>query len=94
MDAFIYFLIHNIRNLGLMVPKGLMFPISAVMVKDMVDYDASLETFSSPLLSCIDYQLDEMGKKRIENDTALFILYIYGFDEPSRSSVRLCNQNS
>lgn len=70
------FLIHNILNLGLMVPKGLMFPVSAVMLKNMVDYDASLETFSSPLLSCIDYQLDEMGKMRVENDTALYYKYM------------------
>ena len=35
-----------------------------------VDYDASLESFSRPLLQLIDYRLDEMGQMTVENDTA------------------------
>ncbi|SMG63106.1 Filamentation induced by cAMP protein Fic [methanotrophic bacterial endosymbiont of Bathymodiolus sp.] len=47
-----------------------MFPVSAVMLKNPADYDASLEAFSRPLLGLIDYQLDEMGQMTVENDTA------------------------
>ena len=59
-----------------MVPRGLMFPISAVMLKNPADYDASLEAFSRPLLQLIDYRLDELGHMTVENDTACWYRYM------------------
>lgn len=59
-----------------MVPKGLMFPISAVMLKHREDYDKSLEAFSKPLLQVIDYQLDEMGIMTVESESNLWYSYI------------------
>ena len=70
------FLIHNILSLREMVPHGLIFPVSAVMLKNSTDYDASLEAFSRPLLQHIDYQLDEMGQMSVENDTACWYQYM------------------
>ena len=70
------FLIHNILSLQEMVPRGLMFPVSAVMLKNPIDYDASLEAFSRPLLQLIDYQLDEMGQMTVENDTSCWYQYM------------------
>ncbi|MBU1196790.1 MAG: Fic family protein [Proteobacteria bacterium] len=70
------FLIHNILSLQEMIPRGLMFPISAVMLKNPTNYDASLEAFSRPLLQHIDYRLDEMGKMTVENDTASWYQYM------------------
>ena len=70
------FLIHNILSLQGVVPPGLMFPVSAVMLKNSGDYDASLEAFSNPLLQLIDYRLDEMGKMSVENDTACWYQYM------------------
>ncbi len=70
------FLIHNILSLQGMVPAGLMFPISAVMLKHPADYDASLEAFSRPLLSQVEYTLDEMGEMIVENDTACWYQYM------------------
>jgi Fic family protein len=70
------FLIHNILSLQEMVPRGLMFPVSAVMLKNPADYDASLEAFSRPLLGLIDYRLDEMGEMTVENDTACWYQYM------------------
>jgi hypothetical protein len=70
------FLIHNILSLQEMVPRGLMFPISAVMLKNPVDYDASLEAFSRPLLGLINYRLDELGQMTIEDDTACWYQYM------------------
>jgi len=64
------FLIHNILATRGMTPRGLMFPISAVMLKDPIKYDKSLESFSQPLLQLIDYRLDEWGKLSVDNDTA------------------------
>ncbi len=70
------FLIHNILSLQEMVPRGLMFPVSAVMSKNPADYDASLEAFSRPLLQLIDYRLDEMGQMTVDNDTACWYQYM------------------
>jgi len=70
------FLIHNILSLQKMVPTGLMFPVSAVMLKNPADYDVSLETFSRPLLQLIDYKIDKMGRMTVENETACWYRYI------------------
>jgi len=70
------FLIHNILSLHGTFPPGLMFPISAVMFKNSTEYDASLEVFSRPLLQLIDYQLDNMGRMAVQNDTAIWYQYI------------------
>lgn len=70
------FLIHNIFSLKKMVPRGLMFPVSAVMLKQGADYDDSLEAFSKPLLQLIDYRLDEMGQMSVENDTVDLYRYM------------------
>jgi hypothetical protein len=59
-----------------MVPRGIMFPISAVMLKNPEDYDRSLEAFSRPLLQIIDYRLDEMGKMTVENESACWYSYM------------------
>ena len=53
-----------------------MFPVSAVMLKNPGDYDASLEAFSRPLSRLIDYQLDDTGKMRVENETACWYQYM------------------
>lgn len=70
------FLIHNVLALQGLLPKGLMFPISATMLKNLAEYDASLESFSRPLLQFIDYHLDEMGQMEVENDTSHWYRYI------------------
>ena len=70
------FLIHNILSLQNMVPRRLMFPISAVMLKHPEDYDRSLEAFSRPLLQIIDYRLDEMGRMTVEQESASWYSYM------------------
>jgi hypothetical protein len=70
------FLIHNILSITGLVPKGLMFPVSAVMLKSPADYDASLEAFSRPLLRLVDYTLDDAGHMLVENETSCWYRYI------------------
>jgi hypothetical protein len=70
------FLIHNMLSLKGMVPHGLIFPVSAVILRNSADYDASLEAFSRPLLQLIDYRLDEMGQMTVENNTACWYQYM------------------
>ncbi len=70
------FLIHNILAIRGMVPQGLMFPVSAAMLKNPQEYDASLEAFSRPLLQFIDYRLDEFGQMEVNNETVSWYQYI------------------
>lgn len=70
------FLIHNILSIQGMVPKGLMFPVSAVMLKNPADYDGSLESFSRPLMQLTKYSLDELGQMIVHNDTACWYRYM------------------
>ena len=53
-----------------------MFPVSAAMLKRMDDYNASLEAFSKPLMSLVDYSLDEHGRMIVHNDSADCYRYI------------------
>ncbi len=70
------FLIHNILSICGMVPPGLMFPVSATMLKNPLDYNASLEAFSKPLLQLIEYALDEAGNMTVDNNTAHWYQYM------------------
>ncbi len=70
------FLIHNILFLCGAVPKGLMFPISAAILKHPALYDYSLETFSKPLMQLIKYDLDDRGEMNVHEETSLWYRYI------------------
>ncbi|MBQ2622124.1 MAG: Fic family protein [Thermoguttaceae bacterium] len=70
------FLIHNILALAGFTPPGFIFPISAVMLKNMDLYDQSLECFSVPLVQLTDYDLDDEGVLMVNNDTGRFYRYI------------------
>jgi len=70
------FLIHNILARRGFTPQGIMFPISASLLKHAAEYDASLEAFSQPLMTLIEYSLDEDGRMTVHNDTAGWYAYI------------------
>ncbi len=70
------FLIHNILARRGFTPKGVMFPISATMLKNPADYDTSLEAFSRYLMALVEYSLDEQGHITVHNDTAKWYRYI------------------
>jgi hypothetical protein len=70
------FLIHNILARSGFTPQGIMFPVSASMLKDPAGYDASLEAFSRHLMSLVEYSLDEEGRMTVHNDTAGWYRYI------------------
>ena len=70
------FLIHNILARRNFTPESLMFPVSAAMLKNTGDYDASLEGFSKPLLPLVDYSLDDEGRMTVNNDTAVWYRFI------------------
>ncbi len=70
------FLLHNVLALEGFTPKGIMFPVSAVMLKNPDLYDMSLEAYSSKLMPLIEYTLDEEGHMRVSNETAHWYRYI------------------
>lgn len=70
------FLIHNILARGGFAPSGVVFPVSASMLRDLAGYDASLEAFSKPLMGLVDYSLDDEGRMSVLNDTARWYRYI------------------
>lgn len=70
------FLIHYVLSFRRFAPEGVVFPISATMLNRPQDYDASLESFSKPLLPLIDYKLDFNGRMTVANDTRDFYRYV------------------
>lgn len=70
------FLIHNILARRGFTPAGIIFPVSAAMLKNIAQYDASLESFSRPLMALVEYSLDEQGRMSVQNDTARWYRYI------------------
>jgi hypothetical protein len=70
------FLIHNILAIRRFTPEGLIFPISATMLRRIKDYDDMLEQFSEPLLPLLDYELDHDGRMEVKNETAIHYKYI------------------
>lgn len=70
------FLIHNIFSIRGMVPEGLMFPVSAVMLNNPEGYNDSLEAFSLTLNQLVEYSLDELARMTVHNDTAYLYRYI------------------
>ncbi len=70
------FLLHHVlarRGFG---PKGIILPISAVILNRPREYDQALESFSKPLMKLVDYMMDERQRMTVSNDTADFYRYI------------------
>lgn len=70
------FLIHNLLFLRDVTPKGLMFPVSAAMLKNPALYDQSVEAFSKPLMRQIEYDLDDQGQMTVTGETGNFYRYM------------------
>lgn len=70
------FLIHYVFSFRRFAPDGVVFPISATMLHRPQDYDASLESFSKPLLPLVEYKLDGHGRMTVLNDTRDFYRYV------------------
>lgn len=68
-------LIHSILSRRGFVPAGVIFPVSAVMLRQSAEYDASLEAFSRPLVGLTDYTLDAEGRMTVHNDMSVWYRY-------------------
>ena len=70
------FLLHNILARRGYTPEGLIFPISAVMVKDRIAYDKALEAFSKSVMPLLDYELSEDGHVSVHNESAIWYRFM------------------
>ena len=64
------FLIHHVLARRGFAPEGVIFPVSAAMLDDPRSYDASLETFSKPLLPLIKWSFNSDREMHVEHDTS------------------------
>lgn len=70
------FLVHNMLARMGFSPEGVILPVSVSIVRDMRAYDIALESFSTPLLSLIDWKYDEEERTvQVEGDTADYYRY-------------------
>lgn len=66
------FLIHHVLADRRYSPGGIVFPISNAILHDLLTYRRTLETWSKPLLSVIDWAPTANGNVEVGNDTADF----------------------
>jgi Fic family protein len=76
------FLIHHtLAKLGF-TPQGIIFPISAVMLRDLARYDKALNTFSGKIAPFVEYSMDDAQRMTVLNETK--VLYPY-FDATAQA---------
>ena len=69
------FLIHSILSRRQFTPSGLIFPVSAAILRERHHYDEALETFSRPLLELIQYRLTIDEEMIVEGGTDCLYRY-------------------
>jgi hypothetical protein len=69
------FLVHHILSKLGFAPPGILFPISAAMLRDRLAYDRVLESFSGSIMPFIHYDLDPERGMTVHNDTAHLYRY-------------------
>jgi Fic family protein len=70
------FLLHHVLARNGFGPKGIILPVSAVILNRPREYDHALESFSKPLMQLVEYTLDDRQRMTVTNDTADFYRYI------------------
>jgi Fic family protein len=68
-------LIHHVLASAGYNPPGVVFPISAAILRNMDSYRQVLESYSRPLLECIDWRVTSERNVEVLNDTADYYRY-------------------
>lgn len=68
-------LIHHALAAAAYSPPGLVFPVSAAILRDIGSYRTVLESYSSSLLPFIEWRSTVTGNVEVLNETALFYRY-------------------
>ena len=69
------FLIHHVLSRRGFSPQGMIFPVSAAILRDRQGYDAVLASFADPLMECIDWQWTAEREVTVQNETIDFYRY-------------------
>jgi Fic family protein len=69
------FLIHDALVATGFTPEGMIFPVSAVMLRRMKEYDAALEAFSRPCMERLQYAFDSRGAVTVQSETCGYYRY-------------------
>jgi hypothetical protein len=69
------FLVHHILSKLGFTPTGILFPVSAAMLRDRLAYDQVLEGFSASIMPFIQYDLDPERGMTVRNDTVRLYRY-------------------
>jgi Fic family protein len=69
------FLIHRSLAKLKFAPQGVLFPVSAAMLRDPKEYDAALNAFSSRIMPSIEYEMDDEQRLTVLNETNKFYRY-------------------
>jgi Fic family protein len=76
------FLVHHTLGKMGFTPTGVLFPVSAAMLRDLVAYDRVLKNFSAAIMPLINHRFDDHRRLVVLNETAH--LYRY-FDATAHS---------
>ena len=68
-------LVHHVLAAAGYNPPGVVFPISAAILRRLDDYAAVLESYSAPLLPFIEWRPTSDGNVEVLNDTASYYRY-------------------
>lgn len=63
-------LLHHVLAAGGFAPAGMVFPVSAAILRAIDDYRRTLESYSRPLLACVDWRATADGNVEVLNDTS------------------------
>jgi hypothetical protein len=64
------FLVHNMLARRKFTPEGVLFPVSAAMLREMGTYDRVLESFSGAINPFVEYSTDDDEQITVSNETA------------------------
>lgn len=70
------YLLHHVLARKNFTPPKIIFPVSAVLLKNPGVYDRMLESFSARLMPLLEYSIDDYGEITVKNDTADFYRFI------------------
>jgi hypothetical protein len=68
-------LVHHVLAAAGYNPPGLVFPVSAAILRRLDDYRRVLESYSAPLRSFVDWRATETGNVEVLNETADYYRY-------------------
>ncbi|MGQ0712676.1 MAG: Fic family protein [Gemmatimonadaceae bacterium] len=68
-------LIHHALGIAGYNPPGVVFPVSAAILRNIESYQAVLESYSKPLLKLIDWKATDKGNVQVYNQTLEYYRY-------------------